>query len=281
MRIIGSDFTSDPRPGKPIVAAWCRVVRDTLVVETVERLVNFQSFALLLCSEGPWVAGLDFPFGQPQRLIDDLEWPPSWAEYVRAVAVSGKRSFRATLDSYRKRQPPGQKEHLRDADRRAGAISPMKLYGVPVGLMFCEGAPYLLASPASILPFLPDRDATRIVLETYPRLVVEKFVGRTRYKSDDRQKVTEEQADTRRRLIDCVRDRSRSSRVRRHYGISIQCEQHFVRECVEDVSGDTLDAVLCALQAAWAWTRRSESYGIPTHVNTLEGWISDPAMFDG
>ena len=41
-----------------------------------------------------------------------------------------------------------------------------------------------------------------------------------------------------------------------------------------DASGDTLDAVLCALQAAWAWQRRDAGFGEPPQMDALEGWIA-------
>lgn len=37
-----------------------------------------------------------------------------------------------------------------------------------------------------------------------------------------------------------------------------------------------LDALLCAIQAAWAWTQRDQGFGLPKHVDPLEGWIADP-----
>ncbi|MES9967114.1 MAG: hypothetical protein ABW074_07580, partial [Sedimenticola sp.] len=47
---------------------------------------------------------------------------------------------------------------------------------------------------------------------------------------------------------------------------------------VDDPKGDGLDALLCAVQAAWAWSRRDRGYGIPDDVDRLEGWITDPAL---
>ena len=214
MRIIGSDFTSDPRPGKPITATWCRTKGKQLIVEKVEPLLNFQSFALLLASKGPWVAGFDFPFGQPQRLINDLAWPKDWKKYVEHVAGLGKRQFRATLDAYRAQQPEGEKEHLRDTDRRAKSLSPMKVYGVPVGVMFCEGTPSLLASPAAVLPFDDAADADRIVVEAYPKLVAQKVVGDATYKTDDRKKVTARQGDLRKAIMDVARTDDNTSIIR-------------------------------------------------------------------
>ena len=42
-------------------------------------------------------------------------------------------------------------------------------------------------------------------------------------------------------------------------------------DLVADGSGDTLDAAICAVQAAWAAGR--PGYGIPDHVPEAEGWI--------
>ncbi len=45
---------------------------------------------------------------------------------------------------------------------------------------------------------------------------------------------------------------------------------------VDDPTGDQLDALLCSIQAAWAWTQRSANYGAPTDFDAIEGWIADP-----
>ena len=45
---------------------------------------------------------------------------------------------------------------------------------------------------------------------------------------------------------------------------------------VADGSGDTLDAVLCMVQAAWGQLRREAGdiwYGLPPDLDPLEGWI--------
>ena len=41
----------------------------------------------------------------------------------------------------------------------------------------------------------------------------------------------------------------------------------------DDASGDSLDAVLCLLQAAWAAGQGAPRYGLPPGIDTLEGWI--------
>lgn len=279
MQIIGSDFTSDPKPGKPITVADCIAEHGVLTVTAMKQFVNFQSFALLLSSDGPWVIGLDFPFGQPERIINDLNWPRNWADYVRHVAALGKKKFRTQIDLYRKGQLKGDMEHFRDVDIKADSISPMKMYRTPVGIMFCEGSPFLLASPASVLPFLPQRDPARIILEAYPKLVATKVVGKSGYKTDNKKKVTTEQKNVRKRIIASICDNSDSSSIKRQYGFHVRCSDAVVQSCTDDPSGDTLDAVLCAIQAAWAWSRANGDYGIPSSVNVLEGWIADPKLF--
>lgn len=45
---------------------------------------------------------------------------------------------------------------------------------------------------------------------------------------------------------------------------------------IEDGSGDALDAVLCLMQAAWAWQQHCQGaplYGLPADMDPLEGWI--------
>ena len=45
---------------------------------------------------------------------------------------------------------------------------------------------------------------------------------------------------------------------------------------VQDASGDSLDAVLCLLPAAWAQQQHDQGdalYGLPPGLDTLEGWI--------
>ena len=47
---------------------------------------------------------------------------------------------------------------------------------------------------------------------------------------------------------------------------------HAQREAlVDDASGDSLDAVLCLVQAAWA--SEQPGYGLPAGVDPVEGWI--------
>ncbi len=40
-----------------------------------------------------------------------------------------------------------------------------------------------------------------------------------------------------------------------------------------DASGDSLDAALCMVQAAWAMRQGPPRYGLPARFDSLEGWI--------
>lgn len=274
VRIYGLDFTSAPSARKPITCARCRHENGGLLaVEALALLEDFAALESLLASPGPWVAGLDFPFGQPRRLIEDLAWPPKWSRYVGQVARMHSSQFERLLREYCDARPSGRKHHLRAVDRRAGARSPMMLYGVPVGKMFFRGAPRLLRSPASVLPCRPRAD-DRVALEAYPALVARRLIGRRSYKSERAGKDTPARRDAREAIVQAAS----SSALVRAYGLTLRLPAALSETLVGEPSADGLDAVLCAIQAAWAWTRRDERYGIPRGADALEGWIVDPAL---
>ncbi len=68
MKIYGLDFTSSPRPQKAITYAQCHLSEKVLSLECLGRLTSFDEFEDFLREPGPWVAGMDFPFGQPRSL---------------------------------------------------------------------------------------------------------------------------------------------------------------------------------------------------------------------
>jgi hypothetical protein len=267
MQIDGIDFTSRPRRGKPITCAACTLREGRLSLDDLLLWDDFAGFEAASQRPGPWMAGIDFPFGQARRLIEDLGWPATWDGYVAHAATLGRAGFRALLDAYRAGQPPGKKEHRRATDRAAGAISPQKLYGTPVGLMFFEGAPRLRAAGVQI-PGLRSGDPDRTVVEVYPGVLARTLIGRHGYKQDTKAKQTHEQARARRDLLGALG----GSAFADAYGITVEAPP----DLAEDPSGDRLDALLCAIQAAWAWTRRDQGFGLPEEVDPLEGWIADP-----
>ena len=88
------------------------------------------------------------------------------------------------------------------------------------------------------------------------------------YKHDAKAKQTAEQAAARWDLIMALQ----GSAFADAYGIAVEAPP----DLADDPSGDCLDALLCAIQAAWAWTRGDQGFGLPEHVDPLEGWIADP-----
>lgn len=269
MHIFGVDFSSAPRPRKPITAAVSELRNGVLRVQRIEALTDFAAFEAFLRQPGPWVAGFDFPFGQPVALIRALRWGHSWAEVVTCVGAMSLDEFLAAIKSYRDARPPGDKHPLRPTDALAGARSPLMVHGVPVGRMFWAGAPRLLAAGVSVIPCHPTGD-TRVALEVYPALVARRWIGKRPYKSDARARQVPALRHARRDLLDGLR-----ATCRERYGFALALDDGLARQLLDDPAGDQLDAVLCAVQAAWA--SGQPHYGVPGGVDPLEGWIVDPA----
>jgi hypothetical protein len=268
MKIFGLDFTSAPRPKKPIMCVVCEMQDDLLQVKDCLQIQSFAEFEAFLHLSGPWLAALDFPFGQPGKFLANLSWPSAWEGYIEVISSMGKMKFEEALLAYRKGRPTGDKQHLRATDTYAGACSPMMLHRVPVGKMFFQGAPRLLASGVSILPCHPTND-TRIVVEGYPALVARKWIGKRAYKSDERSKQTLDKVDARYQIICGLRSRELTV----HYGFILELSEAMADVLIQDSMGDSLDGLLCAIQAAWAYTQRENGYGIPAQCNRDEGWI--------
>lgn len=270
-RILGIDFTSLPTRRKPITVAECTLSGDCLSVDRLRLIEDFEQFERLLASSGPWVAAIDMPFAQPDALVEALGWPRGWKDCIRHVAELGKDGFEKALNDYRRSQPPGCKEHLRRTDRPAKSRSPMKLHFQPVGKMFFQGAPRLLRSKASVVPCAPN-DGDRVVLEAYPALVAECLAGTRSYKHD--QNPQPSHVGARRKIVKALG----ASTCREHYGVWVSMNAATSRRLISDSKADLLDAVLCAVQGAWA--SRQPRFGIPPDCET-EGWIVDPALAIG
>lgn len=264
MDVYGVDFTSSPSRRKPIVAAQCKLERGALVFKALHRWTTFADLEAFLASPGPWIAGFDFPFGQARRFIETIGWPEDWAAYVALAGAMTRREFFDCLTRYRQDRPIGDREHRRACDRLHASISPQKLHGTPVGLMFYEGAPRLLRSEITVPPFLY-RDPARIAVEAYPGALARRLIGKTPYKSDDRAKQTKEQHAPRILLLERLRDPSFCPSP---YAIVAP------DNLADDASGDALDAMIAAAQASWSWRERGRGFGIPANADRLEGWIA-------
>jgi hypothetical protein len=267
MRVYGIDFTSRPRRRKPITCLECNFDGGVLRASKLHELHNFQEFEVTLCQPGAWIAGIDFPFGMARRFIETIKWPTTWQGYVEHIKTLTRNQFRQALDNYRAPRPEGDKEHRRATDVAAGSVSPQKLYGVPVGLMFFEGAPRLRAAKVTI-PGLQNGDPTRIVVEAYPGVLARSLIGPRSYKQDTKAKQTDAQHKARRDLMAALL----GGKAQKSYGARVEASPCFA----DDPSGDQIDALLCAIQAAWAWNNQAKHFGAPSKLDQLEGWIADP-----
>ena len=75
-----------------------------------------------------------------------------------------------------------------------------------------------------------------------------------------------------------------SAELGSEFGFIVKLPPGLARAALDDASGDTLDAILCATEAGWAWTMRASRrapYGIPNGRHPTirtEGWIVDPGL---
>jgi hypothetical protein len=271
------DFTSSPSRTKPIVCAECELIENTLELSHLHAIPTLDTFEKWLETPEPWFCGIDAPFSQPRKLIEDLAHlgiltsSLEWQAYVQMFAEMGKDGFVNCLNDYREKQPIGHKEHLREVDKVAKAISPMKLYGVPVGKMFFELAPRLAKTSLNIPVLRPTKDK-RTVFEVYPSLVARALIGKQSYKSDTKAQQTDERKKTRVNLVKGLE----SSKLQDLYAISVRLTAKQKKLLIDDVKGDTLDALLAAIQTSWAFWQKD--FGFPDEVDGLEGWIADPLL---
>lgn len=264
MHIIGVDFTSVPRPAKPITIAHGTSDGEALHIERVTAHPNWASYEAWLAQPDPWVGAFDFPFGLSRELVEHLGWPQTWAGLVAHCAAMPRAALRDTFKAFCDARPAGKKFAHRVTDGPAGSSPSMKWVNPPVAYMFHEGAPRLLRAGVTVYGLQPG-DPRRIALEGYPGLVA-RAVTRTSYKSDERAKQTTERRAARERIVQALESGAHP------FGITLHMDAALRRRLVDDGTADWLDAVLCAVTAAWA--ARRPHYGLPPMLDPVEGWIA-------
>jgi hypothetical protein len=135
--------------------------------------------------------------------------------------------------------------------------------------MFFEGAPRLIKAEVTV-PGLQVGDPDRIVVEAYPGFMARNLVGRRSYKNDTKNKQTPALHQARLDIFEALK----GDDVTSVYGIEVTAPSSLV----DDPSADHLDALLCAVQAAWSWNQRNNRFGEPPGSDPLEGWIADPLL---
>jgi hypothetical protein len=162
--------------------------------------------------------------------------------------------------------PAGAKFAHRAFDERAGSSPSMKWVNPPVAYMLHAAVPLLLAAGVHI-PGLHPGDPRRVALEAYPGLLARELIGRRSYKNDDRLKQTPQRLIARKDLLTALEN------GQTRLGLRIKLSNAQRDALVHDASGDSLDAVLCLVQAAWAQAHGEPLYGLPENLDPLEGWI--------
>jgi hypothetical protein len=270
--VVGVDFTSAPRPRKPLTVAMGRLVdgpRTAVVhLDAIRELHTLAAFDDLLREPGEWLGGFDLPFGQPRMLIEHEGWPTDWQRFVRFYCGQPRESLRDVFRRWCAGRPTGDKFAWRKADKPAGSSPAMRWTNPPVAWMMHAGIGRMLNAGLS---FPAHRVAgrgqarRRIALEAYPGFTARQVCRRS-YKSDTPAMQTAERRANRRVILDAL--------IAGEAGLDVRLDVSAVlaRRMITDGAGDLLDAAICGLQAAHASLR--PRYGFPRNLDPLEGWIA-------
>ncbi len=234
----------------------------------LERLETLDAFSAWLSSNTGWIGGFDLPFGLPRELVEHLGWPTDWHACMRHYAGLSREQIRATFKAFCDARPTGSKFAHRAADLPAGSSPSMKWVNPPVAFMLHAGVPRLLDAGVHFAGLF-DGDTQRVALEAYPGLLAREILGKRSYKSDDKAKQTPDRLIARKDLITAL------EHGQTRLGLRLKLSHAQRDTLIADASGDSLDAVLCMLQATWAQLQHMQGhvrYGLPV-CDPLEGWI--------
>ncbi len=278
MKIIGCDFSSSPSKRKPILVAVSEELerengqspRNLLrfSLSKLEQLPTLEGFSAWLQADAVWVGGFDLPFGLPRELVETLQWPTDWLACLQHYASLPREQIRATFKAFCDTRPVGGKFAHRAADAPAGSSPSMKWVNPPVAYMLHAGVPRLLEAGCHF-PGLHKGNMSKVALEAYPGLLAREIIGARSYKSDDKTKQTPERLIARKDILTALENGQTRLKIRLKLS-NAQREQ-----LIQDASGDSLDATICMLQAAWGSNQHAagkRNYGLPK-FDPLEGWI--------
>ena len=276
--LVGCDFSSSPSRQKPIVLAFGSLSSGRVLLSNLVKPSSLTEFGLWLKQPGTWLGAFDLPFGLPRELVETLGWPRAWEACIRHYGAMSRADIRNTFVQFCEARPVGGKFAHRATDGPAGSSSSMKWVNPPVAYMLHAGVPLLLEAGVCLPGLHPGSPSNwdaagfpqRVALEAYPGLLAREVLGQRSYKSDDRTKQSAERLIARKDLITAL------EQGRTRLGLRLKLSNAQRDALVDDARGDSLDAVLCLVQAAWAQiqhTNGSACYGLPANVDPLEGWI--------
>lgn len=271
--IAGCDFSSSPSRRKPIVFATGTVQQARVQLAGLEKIESLDDFAAWLRQDRAWICAFDFPFGLPRELVQTLGWPLEWQACMAHYASLSRAQVRDTFAAFCNARPTGGKFAHRATDVPAGSSSSMKWVNPPVAYMLHAGVPRLIDACIS-LPGLshPSADPSRTALEGYPGLLARELLGPSprSYKNDAKALQTPERLIARKDMLTAL------EHGQTRLGLRLKLTHAQRERLIDDATGDSLDAVLCLMQAAWAQQQHAAGhprYGLPAVVDPLEGWI--------
>ena len=271
--LVGCDFSSSPSKRKPIVVAIGSVKQGRVQLQELLRFETLDGWSQWLSQPTDWVGGFDLPFGLPRELVETLNWPTEWLACMQHYASLSREDIREQFKAFCNARPVGQKFAHRQTDGPAGSSPSMKWVNPPVAFMLHAGVPRLLDAgvtfPGLHKPDQEQNTSKRIALEAYPGLLARELIGNRSYKSDEKAKQTPERLIARKMILQALE----LGQTRLDLRLKLTHAQHDA--LVADASGDTLDAVLCMVQAAWAELQHNNDhpcYGLPM-FDSIEGWI--------
>lgn len=240
--------------------------RGRVVLASMDRIESLPAFGQWLREPREWVGGFDFPFGLPRELVEHLGWPLQWRDCIAHYAQLTRADIRSTFGRFCDARPAGGKFANRAFDKRAGSSPSMKWVNPPVAYMLHAAVPLLLEAGVHI-PGLHAGDERRVALEAYPGLLARELIGRRSYKADDKARQNADRLIARKDLITALEN------GQTRLGLRLKLTNAQRDALAQDASGDSLDAVLCLVQAAWARRHGPPRYGLPVELDALEGWI--------
>jgi hypothetical protein len=239
----------------------------------LEKLESLDDFSAWLHQERVWICAFDFPFGLPRELVHTLGWPLEWHACMAHYASLSRAQIRDTFAAFCNARPAGRKFAHRVTDVPAGSSSSMKWVNPPVAYMLHAGVPRLIDAGVS-LPGLGHSsiDSPRIALEGYPGLLARELLSPAprSYKNDAKALQTPERLIARKDILTALEN------GQTRLGLRLKLTHAQRERLIDDATGDSLDAVLCLMQAAWAQQQHAAGhprYGLPAVVDPLEGWI--------
>jgi Protein of unknown function (DUF429) len=269
--LYGVDFSSSPTRRKPITVAKGRLAslsgQPAVCLESLINIATLDEFGGWLKSAGPWLAAFDFPFALPREFLQAVAWPhASWKAHIEHFSTLSRPTMVKHFKAFCAARPVGGKFAHRACDLLSGSSPSMKWVNPPVAYMLHAGATRLLAAGVHV-PMLHEGDRSRIALEGYPGFFARAITGRNSYKSDDITKQNNERLQQRELIVKAIED------GRNNLSLAGKFETALREQCLRDASGDTLDACICLMQAAWGWQRKEVNFGLPLKADSVEGWI--------